>query len=99
MFRRYYDLPSLSALTVFEASARHRSFKLAASELKVTPREIGRQIKGIEDELGAPLFVRLGSGIKLTGAGEDLYSVLASLLSRASEVVRTIKYGESHMCL
>ncbi|TIT59280.1 MAG: LysR family transcriptional regulator, partial [Mesorhizobium sp.] len=52
MVRRYYDLPSLTALAVFEASARHLSFKLAAAELNVTPGAVSRQIKAIEDELG-----------------------------------------------
>jgi DNA-binding transcriptional LysR family regulator len=82
MFCRYYDLPSLTALAVFEASARHLSFKLAASELNVTPGTVSRQIKAIEDELGIPLFVRLGTGVMLTSAGEDLYDVLASSFSR-----------------
>jgi DNA-binding transcriptional LysR family regulator len=92
--RRYYDLPSLTALAVFEASARHLSFKLAAAELNVTPGAVSKQIKAIEDELGVPLFVRLGAGVALTNAGEDLYGVLASSFSRASEAVRTIKRGD-----
>ncbi|ESZ53446.1 LysR substrate-binding domain-containing protein [Mesorhizobium sp. L103C131B0] len=91
MVRQYYDLPSLTALAGFEASARHLSFKLAASELNVTPGEISRQIKAIEDELGVPLFVRPGTDVMLTSAGKDLYSVLASSLSKASDVVRIIK--------
>lgn len=78
MVRRYYDLPSLTALAVFEASARHLSFKLAAAELNVTPGAVSRQIKAIEDELGVPLFARLATGVALTGAGEDLYGALAS---------------------
>ncbi|MBM2716020.1 LysR family transcriptional regulator [Mesorhizobium caraganae] len=93
MVRQYYDLPPLTALAGFEALARHLSFKLAASELNVTSGEISRQIKAIEDELGVPLFVRPGTGVMLTSAGKDLYSVLASSLSRASNVVRTIKRG------
>ncbi|MER9064844.1 LysR family transcriptional regulator [Mesorhizobium sp. M0698] len=94
MDHRYYDLPSLAALEVFESSARHLSFKLAASELDVTSGEIRRQIKAIEDELGVPLFVRPGTGVMLTSAGKDLYSVLASSLSKASDLVRTIKRGD-----
>jgi len=94
MVRRYYDLPSLTALAIFEASARHLSFKLAAAELNVTPGAVSKQIKAIEDELGMPLFTRLGTGVALTNAGEDLYSVLSSSFSRASEVVRTIKRGD-----
>ena len=94
MVRRYYDLPSLTALAVFEASARHLSFKLAAAELNVTPGAVSKQIKAIEDELGMPLFVRSGAGVSLTTAGEDLYGVLSSSFSRAAEVVRTIKRGD-----
>ncbi len=94
MVRRYYDLPSLTTLAVFEASARHLSFKLAAAELNVTPGAVSRQIKAIEDELGVPLFTRLGTGVALTSAGEDLYGVLANSFSRAADVVRTVKRGD-----
>ncbi|MER9136110.1 LysR substrate-binding domain-containing protein [Mesorhizobium sp. M0830] len=94
MVRRYYDLPSLTALAVFEASARHLSFKLAAGELNVTPGAVSRQVKAVEDELGVQLFVRLGSGVILTSAGEELYGVLASGFSRAAEIVRTVKRGD-----
>lgn len=95
MVPRYYDLPSLTALTAFEASARHLSFKLAASELGVTSGEIRRQIKAIEDELGVPLFVRRGTAVMLTSSGKDIYSVLASSFSKASDVVRTIRRDRS----
>ncbi|NGO55517.1 LysR substrate-binding domain-containing protein [Allomesorhizobium camelthorni] len=94
MVRRYYDLPSLTALAVFEASARHLSFKLAATELNVTPGAVSRQIKAVEEEIGVPLFVRLRTGVMLTNAGEDLYAVLASGFSRASEVFKSVKRGD-----
>lgn len=94
MVRRYYDLPSLTTLAVFEASARHLSFKLAASELNVTPSAVSRQIKALEEELGVALFVRLGSGVVLTSSGEDLYAVLASGFSKASQVARTLRRGD-----
>ncbi|MER8659454.1 LysR family transcriptional regulator [Mesorhizobium sp. M0847] len=94
MVRQYYDLPSLTGLEVFEASARHLSFKVAASELDVTCGEIRRQIKAIEDELGVPLFLKPGADVVLTSAGKVLYSVLASSFSKASDVVRTIKRGD-----
>jgi LysR family transcriptional regulator, glycine cleavage system transcriptional activator len=94
MVRRFYDLPPLTGLAVFEASARHGSFKLAAAELNVTPGAVSRQIKSIEDYLGVPLFVRGPGGVELTSAGEDLYAVLSSGFSRAAEVVRTIKRGD-----
>jgi len=96
MVRRYYDLPSLTALAAFEASARHTSVKLAASELNVTPGAVSRQIKALEDELGTPLFHRETSGLRLTAQGEDLYAVLAQGFSRASDIVDRIKSGSEY---
>ena len=49
------QLPPLNALRAFEAVARHRSFKLAASELNVTPGAISHQIRALESYLGLSL--------------------------------------------
>ena len=78
MVRRYYDLPSLTALAIFEAAARHLSFKIAAAELNVTPGAISKQIKAIEDELGVPLFVRnsKAGGLPHTGGKRTLWRAL-----------------------
>lgn len=48
----------LNALRAFEASARHRSFSAAATELNVTPAAVGQLVRTLEDWLGTPLFVR-----------------------------------------
>lgn len=45
-------LPSLNALRVFEAAARHMSFARAAEELHVTPGAISQQVRQLEDNLG-----------------------------------------------
>ncbi|TIT55460.1 MAG: LysR family transcriptional regulator, partial [Mesorhizobium sp.] len=37
---------------------------------------------------------RLGTGVALTSAGEDLYGVLASGFSRAADIVRNVKRGD-----
>jgi len=94
MGRRNYDLPSLNALVVFEASARHLSFKRAADELSVTPGAVSKQIRGVEEELGMQLFERSGNGVVLTDAGEELYAVLSQSFSRTAEVVGSIKRGD-----
>jgi len=52
----------LNALRAFEASARHESFSLAASELHVTPAAVGQLVRSLEDWLGTPLFLRGTSG-------------------------------------
>ncbi len=52
----------LNALRAFEASARHQSFAAAAQELNVTPAAVGQLVRGLEDWLGTPLFIRSTSG-------------------------------------
>lgn len=94
MSQRFYSLPALTTLAVFEAAARHGSFSLAAGELNVTPGAVSRQIRALEDDLGSPLFLRHNRGVVLTAAGEELQAVLAQGFARASEVVRAIRRGE-----
>lgn len=76
--------PSLSALRVFEAAARHLSFTLAARELHVTQGAVSHQIRALEADLGYPLFTRLPRQVLLTQEGQ--------LLSRAvGEALGTIE--------
>lgn len=56
-------LPSyLNALRAFEASARNKSFSVAANELNVTPAAVGQLVRGLEEWLGFSLFHRNSSG-------------------------------------
>jgi LysR family glycine cleavage system transcriptional activator len=50
-------LPPLHLLSIFEASARHESFKLASEELFLTPSAVSHQIKSLEEYIGFPLFL------------------------------------------
>jgi LysR family glycine cleavage system transcriptional activator len=52
----------LNALRAFEAAARHRSFALAAEELKVTPAAVGQLVRRLEESLGVELFHRSQAG-------------------------------------
>lgn len=82
-------LPSLNALRAFEAAARHLSFTSAAAELHVTPAAIGHQIKTLEADLGAPLFVRLNRALELTEAGQVLLPVASDAFARLSDGLET----------
>lgn len=64
-------IPSTAALAAFEAAARHQSFTLAADELAVTQSAVCRQIGGLEDFVGVPLFRRTRRGVALTAAGQE----------------------------
>lgn len=64
-----YRLPPMSGLRLFEAAARHLSFKRAAEELNITPSAVSHGVHGLEDSLGAELFHRGVRGLVLTPAG------------------------------
>jgi LysR family glycine cleavage system transcriptional activator len=64
-------LPSLMSLYAFEATARHLSFRRAATELNLTQGAISQRIKGLEDLLETKLFVRESNTIRLTDAGHE----------------------------
>jgi DNA-binding transcriptional LysR family regulator len=79
------DLPSLNALRAFEATARLGSVSRAAEELHVTHGAISRQLRVLEEELDQPLFARLGRGITLTPAGEQLRDRVADAFDQLRE--------------
>jgi len=62
----------LNALRAFEAAARLRSFVAAADELGVTAGAVAAHVKGLEAEIGAPLFERQARGIELTPLADRL---------------------------
>ncbi len=77
-------LPSLAAIRVFEAAARHLSFTRAASELGMTQAAVSYQIKVLEERIGAPLFLRRPREVVLTEAGQRL----APEVNRAFDILR-----------
>lgn len=80
-------LPSLAALRSFEAAARHRSAKLAAAELSVTPTAVSHQVRQLEEALGVQLFVRTPRQLVLTPQGRDLQAGLADAFARVAQAV------------
>jgi len=66
------QLPSLAAVRVFEAAARHENYSRAAEELALTQAGVSYQIKLLEERIGAQLFMRKGRGIALTPLGKRI---------------------------
>ena len=56
----------LSAIRVFEAAARCKSFTRAAEELGMTQAAVSWQVKALERRLGQVLFRRLPREVALT---------------------------------
>ncbi len=95
------QLPSLSALRAFEASARHLSMTLAASELHVTPGAISLQVRDLESALGVRLFERRTRSLALTADGAEYFATMrtafrlireatAALAMRSKDTVLTL---------
>lgn len=77
------QIPSLSALRAFEATARLNGFSAAGRELNVTHAAIAQHVRGLEDFFGCSLMVREGRGMQLTQAGHKL----ATSISEGFEVI------------
>jgi LysR family glycine cleavage system transcriptional activator len=86
---------SLGNLRAFEAVARRLSFSEAANELFVTQSAVSRQIKGLEDELGATLFVRGTRHVEITQSGQLLLRSVEAGLQRIDASVRQIRQVHS----
>jgi LysR family glycine cleavage system transcriptional activator len=72
---KYRRSPPIQFVPVFEAAARHLSFKLAAQELCVSPPAVAQQIKAFEHWLGRPLFNRHTRALSLTEEGVFYFEV------------------------
>src|SRR5215475_9450648 len=93
--RRFYSLPSLTALAAFEAVARHRSMTRAAAELNVTVGAISRQVRGLESYVGEPLLRRERRGVDVSAKGSELYGVLSAGFSQISQTLERLRTTQS----
>jgi LysR family glycine cleavage system transcriptional activator len=82
---------AVGQLRAFEAVARRLNFSAAAEELHLTQPAVSRQIRSLEDELGAPLFARGTRHVELTGAGSQLLAVVEPFLGRLDLTVRQLR--------
>jgi LysR family glycine cleavage system transcriptional activator len=86
-----YRLPPLNALRVFEAAARHLSFKEAASELSITQAAVSHQVRSLEEYLGVELFRRAGRGVQLTEAARAALPRLRDGFDALAAAVESIR--------
>jgi len=87
-------LPPLNTLRVFEAAARHLSFKEAANELSVTPTAVSHQIKQLEEAVGTKLFERGVRKVRLTASGRSLFPTLREGLDSFESAIAAITRSE-----
>jgi DNA-binding transcriptional LysR family regulator len=77
----------LHQLRVFQSAARNKGFTRAGDELHLSQSTVSQHIKLLEDELGCPLFLRVGKRVLVTEAGN-------LLLQYAEKIFHDLKNAE-----
>jgi DNA-binding transcriptional LysR family regulator len=83
----------LRQLTTFRAVASALSFTRAAAALNYAQSSVTAQIQGLEEELGVPLFNRLGRQVVLTDAGQRLLGYADKLIALEEEARAVVAGG------
>jgi DNA-binding transcriptional LysR family regulator len=76
---------SLAQIRYFVAVAEEGHVGRAARRLRVAQPPVSRQIRTLEDELGAALFARTPRGMRLLPAGKVFYAYARRILSDVEE--------------
>ena len=88
----------LEHLRFFYAVAENGSFTRAAQQLLLTQPAVSSQIRNLEERLGQKLFERQGKRVRLTEAGEILYTQSRKIfqqLREAESVLNDLKSLET----
>jgi DNA-binding transcriptional LysR family regulator len=75
----------LRQLDLFRVLAYELNFTRAARQAHCVQSNVTVQIRNLEDELGVPLFERLGKGVRLTSHGQRLLPYAERVLQLLSE--------------
>lgn len=78
------------SLQAFLAVADHGSFSLAGEHLHLTQPAVSKRIAGLEDQVGARLFDRIGRRVSLTEAGHLLLPRARQILVMVDDSRRAI---------
>lgn len=97
MHNRY--LPSVGYLLAFEAAARHLSFTRTAMELNITQTAVSHRIKALEEFVGARLFDRDTTSIRLTQWGHEYLETVREALASISIATSRIIDGQNENSL
>lgn len=81
-------------MQTFKTVVDCHSFTKAAQALQYSQATITSHIQQLEDEMGAPLFDRLGKKIQLTALGRELYPYAVELLTSYAKIRHIAAYEE-----
>ncbi|MDM7932319.1 LysR substrate-binding domain-containing protein [Tabrizicola sp.] len=96
---RWRDLPSLSSLRAFDATAQHGSFAEAGRALNVTHAAVSQAVRGLEADLGVALVRRNGRTVALTEAGQRLAKSLSEGFGTIASGIEDLRRHEDRRVL
>ena len=82
---------SLAQIHYFVAVAEEGNVGRAAKRLRMSQPPLTRQIRGLEDEMGARLFERTPRGVTLLPAGEVFLGYARRILAQVDEGVGAVR--------
>lgn len=82
---------SLLALAYFQKAAQLQHLSKAAAELHIAQPSLSRTIRGLEEELGVPLFDRQGRGIVLSRYGQTVLHYADRILQSVESMRREVQ--------
>ncbi|OIK12219.1 LysR family transcriptional regulator [Bacillus sp. MUM 13] len=77
-------------LEAFQITAQTKSLTKASETLNMTQPALSKQIRNLENDLGAKLFTRSSAGVSLTKAGEHLLSASKEIIKEINAVKKAI---------
>jgi DNA-binding transcriptional LysR family regulator len=80
-------------LQIFRTLAEELSFTRTAEKVHTVQSNVTAQIKALEEELGIPLFDRLGRRVTLTDAGRNFLPFASQALAAMDQGQRALKTG------
>lgn len=80
-------------LHYFWAVAKEGNLTRAATHLHVSQSALSAQIRQLEEQLGQPLFARVGRGLQLTEAGQLALGYAESIFTAGAELTALLREG------
>jgi LysR family transcriptional activator of nhaA len=80
-------------LHYFWAVAKEGNLTRAATRLHVSQSALSAQIRQLEEQLGQPLFARIGRGLQLTEAGQLALNYADSIFAAGAELTALLREG------
>lgn len=88
---RDWSILDIKQIRYFQAIAQYGSISEAARRLFIVQPALSRQIKELERNLGAKLFIRRQKGIELTKAGEQLLQDSSTIMQALNLAVTNVR--------